>query len=217
MNACWRATVLGIPTLRQCGIHPRYATPYHELSKLGLARRGVLCADAAVHRFLHLSGDLVATLSAAPFIGLVTSRNVLSVGADVCQPLRLHWHAVPSEHPDPGASRLQWFPDRFTQLRCELRPPARGAVYLVGAGLMGKLICELIRSRGGIALDIGSVFDGWALQRTRRYLEHDLNGSYSLHDVADVAQLPSEQRLSRLMELVKLTEEAPGSFRLLNP
>ena len=38
---------------------------------------------------------------------------------------------------------------------------APGMLYLVGGGLYGKLYCQLIQSQGGIALDLGSLFDAW--------------------------------------------------------
>ena len=36
-----------------------------------------------------------------------------------------------------------------------------GMLYLVGGGLYGKLYCQLIKAQGGIALDLGSLFDAW--------------------------------------------------------
>jgi len=49
----------------------------------------------------------------------------------------------------------------------------RNRLVLVGAGLLGKLIVAEARARGGIALDLGSIFDHWLGLRTRSYL--DLN------------------------------------------
>ena len=37
-----------------------------------------------------------------------------------------------------------------------------GKLFLVGAGLLGKHYCHTIKSQGGCAIDIGSVFDAWA-------------------------------------------------------
>jgi hypothetical protein len=42
-----------------------------------------------------------------------------------------------------------------------------GALCLVGAGVVGKIYCNQFRDRGGIALDIGSVFDSFAGKDTR--------------------------------------------------
>ena len=40
--------------------------------------------------------------------------------------------------------------------------PGGGALFLVGAGAFGKIYCQWIKERGGIAIDIGSIFDSWA-------------------------------------------------------
>jgi len=48
----------------------------------------------------------------------------------------------------------------------------RGKVFLVGAGGFGKIYCTWIKNRGGIALDIGSIFDGWKGFVTRSYLKN---------------------------------------------
>ena len=51
----------------------------------------------------------------------------------------------------------------------------RNRLVLVGAGLPGKLLVTEARARGGIALDLGSIFDHWLGLRTRSYL--DLNSA----------------------------------------
>jgi len=49
----------------------------------------------------------------------------------------------------------------------------KGRLVLVGGGLLGKLIVAEACARGGVALDVGSIFDHWLGFRTRSYL--DLN------------------------------------------
>lgn len=58
------------------------------------------------------------------------------------------------------------FPDYFMYLRdkLEVRP---GDLYLVAAGILGKIYCQWIKSAGGIAIDIGSLADHWCGYRTR--------------------------------------------------
>ncbi len=51
----------------------------------------------------------------------------------------------------------------------------RNRLVLIGAGYPGKWLIDVARSRGGIVLDLGSVFDHWLGFRTRSYL--DLNAS----------------------------------------
>ncbi len=43
----------------------------------------------------------------------------------------------------------------------ELEPAFPGQVFFVGAGICGKVYCDVIARRGGIALDIGAVCDAW--------------------------------------------------------
>jgi hypothetical protein len=47
--------------------------------------------------------------------------------------------------------------------------PIPGELVLVAGGFLGKLICERVRERGGIALDIGSAADYWMGFQTRSY------------------------------------------------
>ncbi len=45
----------------------------------------------------------------------------------------------------------------------------RGRLVLVGAGYAGKAIVDEARQRGGVALDLGSIFDRWVGLNTRSY------------------------------------------------
>jgi hypothetical protein len=49
----------------------------------------------------------------------------------------------------------------------------RNRLVLVGAGYLGKWLVDVSRARGGVALDVGSIFDYWMGLKTRSYL--DLN------------------------------------------
>ena len=85
-------------------------------------------------------------------------------------------HHIPAEHkygdvfgrkPDPGASGHTLL-DRHDELSAALSP-LPGELYLVAAGFLGKIYCERIRERGGIAIDIGSLADYWMGFATRRH------------------------------------------------
>ena len=43
-----------------------------------------------------------------------------------------------------------------------------GTLILVAAGVLGKIYCDKIKSKGGIALDIGSILDMWATIPSRK-------------------------------------------------
>ena len=47
----------------------------------------------------------------------------------------------------------------------------RGRLVLVGAGYPGKILLRVAGDRGGVALDLGSVFDYWLGLKTRTYMD----------------------------------------------
>jgi len=55
------------------------------------------------------------------------------------------------------------YPDQFNRVQrwMDVVKP-EGQLLLVGAGVIGKIYCNWWRDRGGIAFDIGSIFDEWA-------------------------------------------------------
>jgi hypothetical protein len=88
-------------------------------------------------------------------------------------------HVVKHVAVPPGDATLEM---QHRQLEDDEVPPAsvaraleqlgdwpRGRLVLVGAGYAGKLIIDEARQRGGVALDVGSIFDRWVGLNTRSY------------------------------------------------
>ena len=67
------------------------------------------------------------------------------------------------------------FPERYKALKQELKVNFPGELFLVGAGFLGKIYCDLIKQQGGIALDIGSIFDYWLGYETREAMSINTN------------------------------------------
>jgi hypothetical protein len=63
--------------------------------------------------------------------------------------------------------RPSHYPARFNEIVEALRSDLRGALILVGAGILGKIYCGVARQHGGVALDLGSGFDLLAGKLTR--------------------------------------------------
>lgn len=60
------------------------------------------------------------------------------------------------------------YPDMFNKIEWWLDAArCKGVPCLVGAGVIGKIYCNWMRNRGGIAIDLGAVFDLWAGFSTR--------------------------------------------------
>ncbi len=71
--------------------------------------------------------------------------------------------------PIPGHAKytdqIQWSYShplrRFDEINDHLKRTSKNAIVLVGAGVLGKIYCHTVKTHGGIAIDIGSVFDSW--------------------------------------------------------
>lgn len=59
------------------------------------------------------------------------------------------------------------FPDRYHQILDELNVCYKGQVFLIGAGICGKVYCDEVFLQGGIGIDIGAVCDCWLGLATR--------------------------------------------------
>ena len=71
------------------------------------------------------------------------------------------------EKPVPSAA----LPMVIEDVSHQLGELPRNRLVLVGAGYLGKSLVDLAKKRGGVALDLGSVFDHWVGINTRSYLD----------------------------------------------
>ncbi len=83
------------------------------------------------------------------------------------------WHQMPAERRfqdmfECDAAGVSSPLDAFEAIMAEIDPLA-GELVLVAAGFLGKLICDRVRERGGIAFDIGSAADYWMGYQTRNH------------------------------------------------
>jgi hypothetical protein len=82
-------------------------------------------------------------------------------------------HLVPEEKGSIGVLgsngvRRGHFPVVYNEIVSGLRSESQqGRVWLVAGGILGKRYCAEIRAQGGIALDVGSIVDGWLGKATR--------------------------------------------------
>ena len=72
------------------------------------------------------------------------------------------------------------FPGRYRELLFDLRDIQPGVLYLVAAGMPGKVYCEAIRQHGGIALDIGHSIDVLAGVGGRKNITKDVLNRYQI-------------------------------------
>ena len=199
-----RASVVGLPRpSRQmrdpfCG----YVRELFEVYKL--RSPGQLFTDCGVHRFWQMLLAFRDLLTGLPFLGLISSRDIGDQIRTTFGIRELVTYPVPSERGMLGAfeSMGPHYPERFKQLCDELIVPFRGAVFLIGAGALGKIYADIIFQRGGIALDAGSILDGWATKASREFLSED-PASFSLNCYDETINLKPEEVLSRYRDLLR--------------
>lgn len=129
--------------------------------------------DSFVSADVHLSWhdeNLIASLVAQQkIVTLITCRDITSEFADKFNIKTVIWLPIPAEAKYATWQEIGYYhyPVRMHELLKHIQPLFQGHVFLVGAGILGKIYCKLIKERGGIALDLGSVFDNWAAHTTR--------------------------------------------------
>jgi hypothetical protein len=64
---------------------------------------------------------------------------------------------------------VRHFPEQYMGMRAWIQSlgDLHGQLCLVGAGYVGKVYLEWFKQQGGVAVDLGSVFDLWCGKRTR--------------------------------------------------
>ncbi|MHA6967367.1 GT-D fold domain-containing protein [Glutamicibacter bergerei] len=136
----------------------------------------------AVHLFMQSTGILDRLLRKAQRVTLVTGRNVIENFQETYPHITVNQHLIPVErqYTVDGDIGGQHYPEVFTKLKSALRPDGPCHLYLIGAGLLGKEYCSVVKSRGGFAIDIGSVFDYWADVPTREGKRAIVDGKAAL-------------------------------------
>ena len=155
------ADIVGLPREKQVATNRLWAAVEIAITTHGLGGSWET-TDAALHRLLQHALLYRPLLAGREFVGLVTCREVSRDLAGLFGIGDIRAYLVRGERDQPGNAVLPHFPDGYEAIREDLRVPYRGALFLVGAGAFGKVYCHWIKQRGGIALDIGSMFDSWA-------------------------------------------------------
>ena len=163
-HAVSNADIVGLPRakqIEQAGFHLQRALQ-DSVDGFGLLSPKTLETHAAAHRLLHHGLLYRPILQDSRFLGIISCRPIADSLKELFNIHQVRWYGVRGELEDTGPIDTIHFPDGFEELRRTLEVPFPGAVFLVGAGAFGKVYCQWIKERGGIAIDIGSMFDSWA-------------------------------------------------------
>jgi hypothetical protein len=205
-DAVRAATVIGIPraSRQRREVYCQYVNKIFATHQL--TRQGQFYTDCGVHRFWQMLLGYRELLQNLPFLGVVTSRDIANRLSEVFNIKKVVLYPIPSERKALGNFEDigSHYPERFEQLCSELTVPFRGAVFLVGAGALGKIYADVIYQRGGIALDIGSILDAWAGVGSRSFLIKDPD-IFALDCYQTMWNSTPEEILARYRNLLKQT------------
>lgn len=165
-DAICAADVVGVPDLVQCLTGPAgYSEVPVACLEAGVPADRIIPGGCDLGWALEISGQvdrLIARCSG--IIGPIDPVDLRRIPRDA----DLTWLRVPGEllyyYDEGGLETSHW--SRFEAIAAhDYRP---GQIWLVGAGVLGKIYCHAIRSAGAVAVDIGSVLDAWAGRQDTR-------------------------------------------------
>ncbi|MCP5025248.1 MAG: hypothetical protein GY929_03090 [Actinomycetia bacterium] len=138
----------------------------------------VFCS-AWIHFLLSSEGALTRILRGQERVGLISSRPELARDLTRLFGLRVDYHQVPDRFTGRGPDHAgpPHFPAVFERTLEALEVPSPGQLFLVGAGVCGKVYCHRIKELGGFGLDVGSVCDAWLGIPSRMLVLDSLFGS----------------------------------------
>jgi hypothetical protein len=156
------ADVLGLPTHYQMTRSERYGMVLQGLERHHLCSPSQLFGDSGLHFYLQWSGALAYLLRDLDSVNVIGCRDIGPQIAEAFKLKSVRTYLVRGENHFPGSVSIPHWPDGFHRVMEQLETVPAGAVFLVGAGILGKIYCDRIKSKNGIALDIGSILDSWA-------------------------------------------------------
>ena len=160
-----------IEKFRKYFTHCKKGMPYSPARRIALLHQALTqiafrpeqkYSSCWIHFDLHLSGHIFHILSREKRIGLITSKPSVTQKLSELFESNIQLHEIPEKfEADRYALSGAHFPRRFFQLKNEIKVEFEGMLFLVAAGLCGKIYCEWIRNEGGIAIDTGALLDAW--------------------------------------------------------
>ena len=169
-SAVRSADIVGLPRGKQLA-HRIYRAVPEAIEAFELMSNAALSTHAALHRLLQHALLFRPLLQNAAFLGLISCRGIADELQRIFDIDETRWYGVKGEdvtrftdatEDAPGDVETVHYPDGYYELRDTLQVPFPGALFLVGAGAFGKIYCQWIKELGGVAIDIGSLFDSWA-------------------------------------------------------
>ena len=214
------ADIVGLPRPKNLVHHAHRAVP-EAMAAFDLRSPSTLVTDAALQRLLQYALLYRPLLRNARFLGLISCRDIAERLQAMFSIRTVKWYGVRGEDVThwtdiaidvPGPVETIHYPDGYRELYEDLEVPFPGALFLVGAGAFGKVYCHWIKQRGGVAIDIGSIFDSWAgVGRLGHRLGVHARSLAVYEEMPSVRHADAVQRYNDLLQRLGLDDVRPAT------
>lgn len=148
-----------------------------------------------VHYDLLLSGALARLLHERQYVGLISCQDDLpnalknTYNIETLDFIKVPGEQIHSETLGTKATHGKHWPDRYHEIISLLDKPSSrsGQLWLVAAGMLGKIYAAKLKAAGAVVIDIGAVADLWMGKMTRTF--PDLPKEIKLQQQFDILTL----------------------------
>lgn len=166
---------------------------------------GITACSPIVHIYLQSAGVIESMIRQADRITLISGRDLQQRIASTFSHAFIDQIRIPVERQYALAcdnTAEETIPGVVKWVRGAIKPEGPHHLFLVGAGLLGKEYCGIVKDRGGFAIDVGSVFDYWANVPTREGKRPIVDGVVVLKEQSrwpsiQLGSTPDPQALAR--------------------
>ena len=116
--------------------------------------------DHFIFKPFNQKGLFAGLLKDLGYMGIISHTDISDTLKDLFHIGKVDHIRIPGHQTFMKSDELH-YPLIYKDIVDLIRVPKRGDVFLVAAGYLGKLYCTEVKKKGGIAIDIGSIFDGW--------------------------------------------------------
>lgn len=138
------ADIVGVSDKMPTNAHVR-AMIETSLTSFNLLAESTLLTHADIHQFLNHALLYRPMLEKLDFVGIISARDMEEKMKRTFGIREVKQYKVRSEPHFPNNVSMRHYPDRFNEIKKLLKVPYSGALFLVGAGIFGKIYCEWIK------------------------------------------------------------------------
>ncbi len=157
------ADIIGAPTRRHLKISSSWRKAFKAVNYLK-AKNSELCS-IDIHTELLVHGFLDTILNFVDKVFIISGRNINKKLMKKYPNIKeiKNFKITPEMKYEANKAQEKHYPDQYKKVKKWIsRQDCKGCLCLCGAGVVGKIYNQWFKEQGGIAIDIGSVFDIWA-------------------------------------------------------